>query len=43
MVPENLLEVVSLLATCRKGKQGEDEGEERRQWKLFPFILRFIF
>jgi hypothetical protein len=30
VVPENPWKVVSLLATCRKGKQGGDGGGERR-------------
>jgi hypothetical protein len=40
VVPENPWEVVSLLATCRKGKQGGD-GEEREDWvvSVFPFFF----
>jgi hypothetical protein len=47
MVLENFWKVVSLLATCRKTKQGGDEGGERRTWEdvlshLFPlFIIHF--
>jgi hypothetical protein len=43
IAPENLWKMVSLLTMCRKGKQGGDDGRERKQrgWVMpdFPFIF----
>jgi hypothetical protein len=45
VVLENLWEVVSLLVTCRKGKQGGEEGGERRAGlcQFFPFFVDSFF
>jgi hypothetical protein len=46
-VPEKFWKVVFLLAMCRKGKQGGDEGGERRTEEgglsqLFPLFFSFV-
>jgi hypothetical protein len=44
VVAENPWEVIFLLATCRKGKHGGDDGGERRQRGLgcVSFSLYFL-
>jgi hypothetical protein len=43
MVPENSYKLISLLATCRKGKQHGDEGGEKEKegWvvSVFPSFI----